>query len=87
MAILKSITIHGLDDYLDGKIKEKAESEGISFNKAIKKVLEEAFGINKKGNDNKDQFMDLFGAWTIGEQAEFEKAVADLEKVNPEDWR
>lgn len=84
---MKSITIHGLDDYLDRKIKEKAEVEGISINKVIKKALEEAFGNKKNSVDNKEEFMDLFKTWTQDEQIEFEKVVADFEKINHEDWQ
>jgi hypothetical protein len=71
---MKSITIHGLDDFLDQKIKEKAKHEGVSINRAIKKILEEAFGVQKNGSNNKEEFMDLFKTWTQTEQIEFEKA-------------
>lgn len=84
---MKSITIHGLDDYLDQKIKEKAENEGISINKAIKKVLEDAFGGRKNRVDHKEEFMDLFKTWTQDEQNEFENATADFEKINRGDWQ
>lgn len=84
---MKSITIHGLDDYLDRKIKEKAETEGISINRVIKKVLEEAFGDKKNEVDNKAEFMDLFKTWTEDEQIEFEKVTADFEKINHGDWQ
>lgn len=83
---MKSITIHGLDDYLDRKIKEKAVTEGISINKVIKRALEESFGGSKKV-DNKEEFMDLFKTWTQDEQVEFEKVTAEFEKVNQEDWQ
>jgi hypothetical protein len=65
----------------------KAEHEGVSINRAIKKILEEAFSVKKNGSNNKEEFMDLFKTWTQNEQIEFEKATRDLRKVNVEDWQ
>lgn len=83
---MKSITIHGLDDDLDQKIKKKAETEGISINKVIKKALEEAFGGKKNDAGNKDEFLDLYRSWTPEDLAQFDRAVADFETISREDW-
>lgn len=54
---MKSITIHGLDSYLDQKIKVRAQKEGISFKKDIKKMLEESLGGSKPTReDNRKDF-------------------------------
>lgn len=37
---MKSITVHGMDDEMDGQIREKAAAEGKSLNKTIKGLLE-----------------------------------------------
>ena len=42
---MKSITIHGIDDPLAGLIKSRAQSEGLSINKTVKKLLEESLGV------------------------------------------
>ena len=42
---MKSITIHGVDKQLTDLIKSKAESEGLSINKTIKKLLETSLGV------------------------------------------
>ena len=39
------MTIHGIDDHLEKMIRFKAEAEGLSLNKTIKKLLETALGI------------------------------------------
>ena len=85
---MKSITIHNLDEQLSEKIQQKAKEEGISLNKAIKKLLVEALGLEEnKTQRRREQFLDLFGVWSKEEEQEFERRIADLETVHPEDWK
>ncbi len=59
---MRSITIHGLDDLLDARIREKARKEGLSLNKTIKKLLAEALGLEEPASqDRRGEFSDLFG--------------------------
>jgi hypothetical protein len=85
---MKSITIHDLDAYLDGKIKERAKKEGTSINKTIKKILGEALTerIDAKP-DHSEDFKDLFGIWPDSEQQEFLKNTQQFEAIQPEDWQ
>ncbi|HEX3047543.1 MAG TPA: hypothetical protein VHY08_22520 [Bacillota bacterium] len=81
---MKSITIYGLEPYLEQKITERAQKEGISINKAIKKILEEALlGPEQKNIDHRDDFMDLFAVWTKEEEEEFNQKIHVFETVNP----
>jgi hypothetical protein len=85
---MKSITIHGLDETLDRLIRKRAKKHGKSLNKTIKKLLEEALGIDKKPpSGNRDDFLDLFGIWTAREVKQFMTTTKDLEKVDREDWK
>jgi plasmid stability protein len=85
---LKSITIHGLESNLDQKITQRAKEEGISINKAIKKILTEALlGPEQKITDHRDDFRDLFAVWDKEEEEEFNRKVQDFETVNPEEWQ
>jgi hypothetical protein len=70
---MKSITIHGLDDDLDEQIRHKAEAAGLSLNKTIKLLVREALGMADPCPDRRQDFQDLFGAWTA----------ADLEALEP----
>lgn len=84
---MKSITIHGLEDPLDTLIREKAKSQGLSLNKTIKKLLAESLGVSPKSvKDRKSDFLDLFGKWSQKEARQFSTQIADLEKIDPEDW-
>ncbi len=83
---MKSITIHDLDAFLDAKIKERANKEGISINKAIKKILGEVL-IDQKNikSDHSDDFKDLFGIWSDNERREFFENTRQFETIEPEE--
>lgn len=82
---MKSITIHGLDETLDGLLQEKAEQEGTSLNKIIKKLLQQSLGVSKQ--QKKFDFSEFSGIWTQAEFEEFERSTRDFEKIDSRDWR
>lgn len=84
---MKSITIHGIDKETENLLKKRAKSEGTSVNKIVKGLLAKALGIHKDKQDNREEFLDLFGIWTEEEGKGFFEAIKDLEKINPEDWK
>lgn len=85
---MKSITIHGLEDPLDARIREKASRQGLSLNKTIKQLLSESLGLEpSKPGDYRETFADLCGVWTREEAAVFNHSIEDLSKVDPEDWK
>ncbi len=84
---MKSITIHGMEDQLSDKISEKAKRQGLSLNRTIKTLLEEAVGLspqNKK--DHKDDFIDFLGVWSEEDFNTFQSSIQDFERINPGDW-
>lgn len=85
---MKSITIHGIDDPLAELIKSKAQSEGLSINKTVKKLLEESLGVKprNKGKHRCD-FEEFSGIWSESERIEFEERTDELRNVNNEDWQ
>ena len=85
---MKSITIHGVDKRLDETIRKKAKSLGLSLNKTIKMILEDALGLSGyRRSDHREDFLDLFGAWTEKDEQEFNEAVVDFERIDDEDWQ
>jgi hypothetical protein len=87
-AIVKSITIHGIDDPLAELIKSKAQSEGLSINKTVKKLLEESLGVKPRSKGkNRSDFEEFFGIWSESERIEFEDRTDELRNVNHEDWQ
>ena len=84
---MKSITIHALDDDTAELIKKKAEEEGISLNKTIKRLLRQALGLKELVQRNhREEFQDLFALWSDEEACELAKHVESFEKVDPSDW-
>lgn len=84
---MKSITIHGIDKETEKSIKKRAKSEDTSVNKIVKGLLAKALGIDKNKQDNREEFLDLFGIWTEDDEKSFFEAIKDLEHVHPEDWK
>lgn len=85
---MKSITISGLDDVLDKRLREKAKRQGLSLNKTIKELLAKSLELNrKKRKDNREEFMELFGVWSENDLKEFNSAVSEFNQVDPGDWR
>lgn len=81
---MKSLTIHNLDDTLDSVIRERAQREGTSLNKMIKKLLTESLGVAKKRK--RSDFSEFTGLWSKREFRNFEKAAQDFEKIDQQDW-
>jgi len=84
---VKSISVHGIDEETEKKIGERAKSEGKSVNKIVRELIAKGLGLGAKPPDNRAEFMDLCGLLTETEAAEFMELVADLEIVDPREWR
>ncbi|MGB9685993.1 MAG: hypothetical protein ACPLYX_05785 [Rectinema subterraneum] len=82
---MKSITIHSIDPDLDKKISEKSKELGLSQNRTVKAILQNALRSDNKAA-RREMFSDLFGKWTEKERGAFEKRIMDLEEVNDSDW-
>jgi len=83
---MKSITIHGMDEELDERIRNEAGKEGQSLNKTIKRLLSESLGIGKQISDHRADFQDLFGSWTQADLETFSQATQEFRYVDPKDW-
>ena len=85
---MKSITIHNIDDPLTELIKSKAKSEGLSVNKTVKKLLEEALGVKPLRQAKfRSDFEEFCGIWTESDLKEFEEKTKGLRIINDEDWQ
>ncbi len=85
---MKSITIHNLDDSLNSLIREKARKTGLSLNKTIQLLLSQALGFkNKEDKGRREEYMDLFGAWSQKDESEFNIKTQRLDSVHKADWK
>jgi hypothetical protein len=79
---MKSITLHKIDGFLAELIKSKARSEGLSINKTVQKILEEALGVKpRSGGASRNDFEEFCGIWSDIDLAEFNERAGDLNKV------
>ncbi len=84
---MKSITLHKIDDPLLALIKSRARSDGLSVNKAVKKILEESLGVRPVPEGAfRNDFKEFCSIWSDTDVAEFNGRTKDLRKIDPEDW-
>lgn len=85
---MKSITIHGIDEITSQQLQKISSQMGLSLNKTIKKILQEALGIKPAEiSSRRSDFEEFCGVWTNEDLQEFNKAVKPLRQINPEDWK
>lgn len=86
---MKSLTIHGIDEVLDRKLKVLSRKENLSLNRTIKKILCDSFGVSGKAKrpDHSDDFSEFLGKWNKSEAEEMKKSLEFSRKVNMEDWK
>lgn len=86
---MKSLTIHGIDEVLDRKLKVLSRKENLSLNRTIKKILCDSFGVSGKAKrpDHSDDFSEFLGKWKKSEADEMKKSIEFSRKVNMEDWK
>jgi len=87
---MKAITLRNLPPELAKTIRQKAEEQGTSMNKAVIHLLEEGTGIRGKKNGEKSLHHDLdslAGSWTRDEAEEFDKSLASQRTIDLELWK
>ncbi len=85
---MKSITIHNLDDALQALITERAQAEGLSLNKTIKKLLSQALGLDPNDNgDPKADFTEFSSLWSKADCKQFEERTKEFRQVDAQDWQ
>lgn len=87
---MKAITLRNLPAELAKTIRQKAEKQGTSINKAVIHLLEEGTGAREKKKKKKrlhDDLNALAGSWTKEEAAEFDRALVAQRAIDPDLWR
>ncbi len=84
---MKTLTLRGIDDDLDQKIREKSKLNGESINKTALKLIKSALGL--QGSKPFPVYHDLdalAGTWTKEEAEEFKDAVKELDEIEKDMW-
>ena len=83
---MKQLTIRGFDTELEKRIREVAEKEGTSLNKAALKFLRRGAGLSKRNESSVriGSFLDhLAGTWSEEEARVLEEVTRDFERIDP----
>lgn len=83
---MKTMTVRNIPDDVALMLKSLAESSDASMNTTILRVLSEGV-LPRRKKRAKNDFARYCGGWSQKEFDTFEAAVADCEKINPEDWK
>jgi hypothetical protein len=84
------LTIRGFDPELERRIRELAEREGISLNKAVLRLLRRGAGLEvppDASNAIGAALDDLIGTWSDGEADALRSAVEVFESIDEALWR
>ena len=84
---MNAITLRNIPLEIQEAIERRAHDEGLSFNKTVLRMLEEALGLGSGRGDRLHHDLDhLAGTWSQEEADEFDAAVAEERRIDPELW-
>ena len=84
---MKAITIRGIDEETDSRLRKKAEESGDSINTTILKLLRKSLQLDKdKPYPEYHDLDSLAGTWSEEERAEFEKTQEGFSQIDKDLW-
>lgn len=77
-------TIRNIPRDVDRALRKKAKAAGTSINQAALEALRAGVGLN--GQNGRHNDLDwFFGSWVP--DPEFDRAIAEMDQVHPDDWK
>ena len=83
---MKTMTIRNIPDEVAVVLKSMADASDTSMNTTIVRILSDRT-LPRRRHRVKNDFAKYCGGWSQKEFDDFETAVADCERINPEDWK
>jgi plasmid stability protein len=77
-------TIRDIPDDVNKALRAKAQAEGKSINQTVVDVLRQGLCLENPLQKKRD-LSDIAGTWI--EDREFNKAMEDFERIDPEEWK
>lgn len=85
---MKAITVRNIPPGVAKAVREKARKEGLSLNRAVVSLLEEAAGVTPRGKPAVHHDLDhLAGTWSQAEYDEFMASLRDQRQIDAEMWK
>jgi len=83
---MTAITLRNIPPKLQEVIRKRARTDGLSLNKTVLRMLEEAAGQRTTGPELHHDLDHLAGTWSAEEAADFDAAFAEQRRVDHEVW-
>lgn len=84
---MTAITLRNIPSKLQEVIRQRAGREGLSLNKTVLRMLEEASGQRTTGPELHHDLDHLAGTWSDKDAAAFEAALVEQRRIDPELWK
>lgn len=87
---MNQLTIRGFDDELTVRIRQLANREGISLNRAVLRLLRRGAGLGERQGETctvGSSLDHLIGTWTEEDVVEMDRVLEDLSRVDEGMWR
>ena len=86
--MMKQLTVRGVDDFLDQRLKQEAQEKGISVNRYVLEVLRDATGqLEQTASSPRFHDLDhLAGTWDEAMLVEFEALTAEQRPIDEVLW-
>lgn len=88
-ALVKTITLRKMPEELEYRVEAKARELGLSLNKTVIRLLEEHLMPERRSpfrGRRHDDLDHLAGSWSDDEAAEFDRALEEQRRIEPEIW-
>jgi hypothetical protein len=84
---MTAITLRNIPPKLQEAIRRRAGADGLSLNKTVLRMLEEAAGQRATARPELHYDLDhLAGTWSEEEAEAFDEALAEQRRIDPELW-
>jgi plasmid stability protein len=87
---MTQLTVRGFDKELERRLRETAQRQGVSLNRAALHLLRKGAGLGEpagRADVVGDALDHLAGTWSEAEAQEFQRAIGVFEVVDGELWR
>lgn len=88
---MNQLTLRGMDQGLERKIRHLADSEHMSLNKAVLRLMRRGAGLEHDAQPAYsvigNQLDDFIGSWDETQADEFDAAVEPFETIDTEQWQ
>ena len=84
---MKAITIRGIDEEIESRLRKKAKESGDSINTTLLKLLRKALHLDKEKPYPEYHDLDsLAGTWTTEDKEEFNKSQEGFTRIDRDLW-